>query len=262
MANFIKIISQVLVVNFILLITSNALGEAQTEDKGIVYKPSEEDNTIRVQVTSDQQMEVVSRMAGQIKTVHFLDGESFKKDDILITFDCRELKAKLKQAQSRVNLNNHKYKSYEELFKLGGASKVELEILKATKEEEQANFELTKIYVEYCTIKAPFSGIVSQVDIKPYQIVSENSPLMFITNNEKLQLEMFIPSNWLNKVLVGTTFLFKVDDIGQNIEAKVERIGGRFDPVTQTVKIYAVVEKISADLRVGMTGTALFDIKD
>lgn len=217
-------------------------------------------DVIRVQVTTDQQMEVVSRIEGQIVTVNFLDGELFKKDDVLLTFDCRELEAKLNQASARAHLHTEKFLSFKELYDLGGASKVELDVLESEMKEAQASLDLSQLYVDHCTIKAPFSGIVSQLDIRPYQTVSRNTSLMVITNNEELQLEMLIPSGWMKHVTKGTAFAFNVDDIGRRYAATIERIGGNFDPVTQTVKVYGELNAPTDELRTGMTGTAIFDI--
>lgn len=266
-AKYIGVFTIISIVLLTALAGVDAVAQTQAE-VGAAYidiasgDKNERENTIRVQVTTDQQANIISRINGKIASIHFLDGEVFRKDDVLIEFDCRELQAKLDQAKARAQLHLQKYASFKELYDLGGANKVELNVLESEMKEAKANLTLSEIYVDYCTIKAPFDGIVSQLDVKPYQAVSENTNLMLITNNDELQLEMLIPSEWMAYAKVGTRFTFKLDDIARSYPAEIKRIGGRYDPVTQTVKIYGALKEKSPELRAGMTGIARFDFPE
>lgn len=246
------------ILSCLLIISSTAF--AQNDAPDFSYNQDYANNEdIRVQIVTDQETEIISRISGRINHISFKDGRTFNKDDVLIEFDCKELNAKLKKAKAREALQKEKHNSTADLFELGGASNMEVNIAKAEMQEAQAILELSKIQQSHCVLKAPFSGIVSRLDVKDFQFIPENTPLMLITNNNDLVLEMLAPSKWLNNIKENDLFSFKVDDIEKTFQAQIIRIGGRFDPVTQTVKLYGKLIKHDPKLRVGMTGSASFD---
>ncbi|MCB1417044.1 MAG: hypothetical protein KDJ64_11600, partial [Nitratireductor sp.] len=71
---------------------------------------------------------------------------------------------------------------------------------------------------------------------------------------------------WLRWLSPGRTFSFTVEETGRTIETSIDRIGAEVDPVSQTVVIYAGVDKGKTgakaggteDILAGMSGTASF----
>jgi multidrug efflux pump subunit AcrA (membrane-fusion protein) len=68
-----------------------------------------------------------------------------------------------------------------------------------------------------------------------------------------------VPSKWLQWLRVGSAFNFKVDETGDVLQAKVERISAAVDAVSQTVKVVASVPKSPANVLPGMSGRVLLD---
>ena len=54
-----------------------------------------------------------------------------------------------------------------------------------------------KIELDNCYIKSPFNGIISNKYINLGEFVSKDSKIVEITNNEKIEIPLYVPKNYL-----------------------------------------------------------------
>ena len=81
--------------------------------------------------------------------------------------------------------------------------------------------------------------------------------LLEILDDSTLELEFIVPSRWLSWVRSGSAFQVSIDETGKSYPAKVQRIGARVDPVSQSVKLTAVIDGRFNELVAGMSGKVL-----
>jgi len=51
-------------------------------------------------------------------------------------------------------------------------------------------------------------------------------------------------------------FQVRVDELGRNFSARITRLSGRVDPVSQSIRVFGEITDPSADLIAGMSGRA------
>jgi membrane fusion protein (multidrug efflux system) len=199
-----------------------------------------------------------SETAAEIANMPYKEGASFHKGDILLEFDCRLQKAELKKALAQQVESAMASKSAEKLVQYGSIS--EFEVVKAQSEEQMANADVDKLsaIVDKCIIKAPFNGSVADVIVHPDESVKPGDPLLKIVNTEYLEFEIQIPSVWLSWLHVGSMFNVRLNEIKKTISAKVTMIDPEIEPVSQSVKIIAVITPADPTLLPGMSGQAIF----
>lgn len=219
---------------------------------------AEAPESIRIQLKPAEETKINAAMTGVITKLHHKDGEHVEKNTTLISFECNKQKAQYAQAQARVKRQSSLLQSSERLFKLGSASKTDLGVLKAELAEAKASRDLANAQIKDCTVKAPFSGIISAQHVKSHYSTQIGDPMIELVGDGALEIEMIIPSKWMQWLKKDTLFDISVDDTGGTYEAKVTRFSGRVDPVTQSVKAYAVLEQKKTDLLPGMSGQAFF----
>ena len=108
-----------------------------------------------------------------------------------------------------------------------------------------------------CTVSAPFAGRVAEQKVREQQYVQPGQPLLEILDDSSLELEFIVPSRWLVWLKPGQAFHVAIDETGRTYPAKVQRIGARVDPVSQSVKLSAVVDGRFPELMAGMSGKVL-----
>jgi membrane fusion protein (multidrug efflux system) len=209
-------------------------------------------------IRSSDQATFSSETTAHVALLTIEEGSYFKMGDILLQLDCREQQAELKKAKAQQQATHEAEKSASKLQSYGSIS--ETELIKAQTDATMANadVERLKAVVDKCTIKAPFNGAVSELMVHAHETVKPGDPLLKIVSTENLELQMQVPSNWLQWIHIGTQFNVHVSEIDQSIVAKVIKINPQIDSVSQTVKIIGIIINHNPNLLPGMSGQALF----
>jgi RND family efflux transporter MFP subunit len=213
---------------------------------------------IRVQLVADTIATIGAPMAGRLTQFPLHDGDRFKQGQLLARFECGEKEAALAHAravhESRKSVNESK----QRLRALGTSSQVEYEVAAADEKQAAADVQAAQSLVANCTVAAPFSGRVSAVYAHNYQYLQTGAPLLEVLSDKSLELEMIVPSLWLSWLKPGSALKVTIDETGKTYPATLDRLSGKVDPVSRSVKVYARIDNPSEALLPGMSGHAIF----
>jgi|AntRauTorcE11897_2_1112592.scaffolds.fasta_scaffold01249_2 multidrug efflux pump subunit AcrA (membrane-fusion protein) len=73
---------------------------------------------------------------------------------------------------------------------------------------------------------------------------------------------MLVPSRWLSWMKQGTPLSLTVFETGETYQAKIVRIGGAVDEISQSIMAVAEIKAPGANILPGMSGTAVFNSED
>jgi membrane fusion protein, multidrug efflux system len=91
---------------------------------------------------------------------------------------------------------------------------------------------------------------------REFQYTMPGQPLLDILDDHALELELIAPSHWLSWLKPGYAFQVKIDQTEKTYPARVTRLGGRVDPVSQSIKVIGEITGEAAGLMAGMSGHA------
>ena len=231
---------------------------------------AEEDDFFSIGIVSDNVRGLIkpveraimsSEIAAKIKSIPFKAGDAFKKGDLLVGFDCSFYRADMASAEASYKSRQHIFENNKQLLALNAISDIDVSISESEMQVARADRTMKAIRVNQCKIKAPYSGRVIEVAINEHETVQADKEILSILNDRDLEIELIVPSNWLNWLAVEETFSFMIDETGKILDAKVSKIGAVVDPVSQTIKLTG---KFASDLNgvlSGMSGTAQFSKK-
>jgi len=228
----------------LLLLGSPALAGAQQAE-------------IRAQVTARASTVLSSAMAGQIVELTVKDGDRFKKGDRLVAFDCSIHKGKLDHSQASEQAAAKKLEVSRKLDQLNSISMVELSDAQSALTMAKAETAINRIMVQRCVLTAPFSGRVGERFVQQWDYVPEGRELLALYDDGGFEIEMILPSTWLAWAAPGLEFTMRVDENGRSYAARLVRLSGRVDPVSQSIKAYGEITGKTDGLLPGMSGTAL-----
>lgn len=219
---------------------------------------AQEAPSARVLLVAERQAVLSSTMAGRITAFPFRPGQSFAKGDVLVRFDCALKEAALREAQARLHGAGSKLTNARKLAELKSKGVLEVSLLEAERAMAASQVEMAKILVRHCAIAAPFSGKVVETMAHLHESVAEGAPLLAILDHTSIRLELVAPSSWLRWLKVGDTFDITIDETGDVVQGRLDEINPRIDSVSQTIKLYGVVQTADVPLTPGMSGTAVF----
>lgn len=211
-------------------------------------------SVIRAQLVPRDFTTLSSETAARIDRITRRAGEHFAKGDTLVDFDCAEQRAELAKARAELLAADKTYSVNRQLAALKSVGQLELEVSAANIDKARADVALAAAAVSKCTIAAPFSGVVVEQKARQSQYTTPGQPLLDIIDDHTLEVEFIAPSLWLRWMKPGYPFTVTIEETGKTYGAHIELLGGRVDPVSQSIKITGIVDSGAHDLMAGMSG--------
>ena len=209
-------------------------------------------------MVSRQRADISTDLNAAVVRLTVRAGSRFAAEDTLIAFDCRRQEAELAAAkaqlrEAKLTVENNLY-----LRRRGALGDFDLEISKARHDKAKADVALIAARMVDCEIKAPFAGVVSEVAIQRFERPQPGKPILALVSAIDLEIELIVPSEWLGWIAIGTPFRFRIEELARDVAARVVRLGGEVDAVSQTIALYAAIAEPPEALKPGMSGTADF----
>ncbi|MBT2339798.1 MULTISPECIES: efflux RND transporter periplasmic adaptor subunit [Pseudomonas] len=223
------------------------------------WAQNETDAGVRVLLVADQETTLASQLVGRVRAVNASLGSSFRKGDVLVSFDCDEQAARLKMAQADLSAARESHDAKLRLQGLQSAGEVEVSLAASAAEKASAQVAQYRAQQQQCTVLAPFDGRVVKVQVKAFQGVNLGQPLLDLISNGPLKMRVNVPSRWLAWLKPDQTFQVDLGETGKRYPAKVKAINAQVDAVSQTIELEGIIQGQPADLLAGMSGTALFE---
>jgi membrane fusion protein, multidrug efflux system len=142
-----------------------------------------------------ERVDVRSRVAGQVKSVHFTEGALVKRGDLLVTIDpdpyaaeVDRAQAQVVAAQARVNYTKSERERAQRLWDESAIARRELdERVNAAQEAEanlraaQAALTSAKLNLSYTQVRAPVSGRVGRLEVTVGNLVAAGPSAPILT---------------------------------------------------------------------------------
>ncbi len=217
-------------------------------------------------VTAYNNVEVVARALGILKTKYFTEGQKVNKGDLLYQIEDDVYLAKVEAAQASLNmaeaLRDNATRNWErvkKLFNQKAISQEDRDNALSSYEQSLAAVSLAKaelkqssINLEYTKVKAPLSGITGLKKVDIGDLVSSNppTPLVEITQNDKVYIDFSAPMSDYKKIknkiwsIQGDKVEISLEVDGKILDKKgvVDFIDVNTNNQTAIVKMRAVVD--------------------
>lgn len=149
-------------------------------------------------VTPIETVAVRTRIDSEIVGVHFRDGATVKKGDLLFTLDARAIEAQVVQAQGNVARDQAQLEGaerdvrrYTELVAKSATpvtnldnAKTQADTFRASIKADEGALENLKVQLSYCAIRAPISGRISAATVKVGNFVRASDAASIATINQ------------------------------------------------------------------------------
>ncbi len=231
-------------------------------DDTIGRTPPANDNDVPVRgvIRALDQAALSTELQARVTAVGFREGESFKKGDLLIAFDCERYRAEAQSAEAVHREMKFTLESNQQLEKFRAVGKSDVDISRARVDKAEAEARSLKSRLQQCDVFAPYDGRVAELTINQYEQPQLNKPFLVIVGLSRLEIEVIVPSHWLSWLKPGTALEFQVDETKHGYAAHVARIGAAVDAVSQMVKVIATFDQPVVDVLPGMSGGAQFTL--
>lgn len=205
-------------------------------------------------------------VSGRLQQMNLDVGQRVNAGDVIATLDPRSLqiqvdnaKAALQQAQSTARNAKADYDRKEQLVDQGVVTKAAAEQARTDMETAQSQVvqahkqvETAEENLDKAVLTAPFSGIVSSVDVDSYANVTTGSPVATIYANDRFETSFTVSYDVVNRIAVGKSAIIRLaDDPTIVLPGHISELGSRADSVS-AFPVVVVLDESNELLKAGM----------
>jgi len=207
-------------------------------------------------LTPERSATIRSEMSGAVVQTYAEAGQRVSAGQPLAQLDAAVLRDQQLSAQGAVTTAQSNYDIAQRdlsrnttLEKAGAIAERDLErarngLIAAQGQLSTARAQLANItkQLDKASVRAPFSGVVSQRQANAGDVVSPGTALFTVVDPGSMQLEASVPADALTQVRVGMPVDFRVNGYpNRTFTGRITRVNPTADPVTRQVKIVASI---------------------
>lgn len=185
-----------------------------------------------------QRARLGTRQAGNVVEVTVQAGDSVRAGQPVLRVDARDLEAALsaarlarraaKTASETAERNRERYQRLfdEQLIARARLEEVELAAEDARRRLEQAEAELAavEINLDYAVLRAPFSGVVSEVLADVGTFVAPGPPLVIFEDRSRLEVNAAVDQDTAARLAADQTLRLRAGGVGREIIGRVQAV--------------------------------------
>ncbi|RWD89645.1 efflux RND transporter periplasmic adaptor subunit [Mesorhizobium sp.] len=181
------------------------------------------------------------------------EGARVAQGDVLARLDDSEVRAALGELEARRALAEQEFQRQSVLAEKNAASQQALDRARSELSQIEALVAGQKARLETYVIRAPSPGVVLRQDGEVGEIAELGTVLFWVGEPKPLLVVAEVNEEDIPRVEIGQRTLLRADAFpGQNLEAVVDRITPKGDPVTKTYRVYFQLPD-DTPLRIGMS---------
>ncbi|GAB5520189.1 MAG: efflux RND transporter periplasmic adaptor subunit [Rhodothermales bacterium] len=204
---------------------------------------------------AEEEAGVVPKVSGIAEEVLVEEGDYVRKGQVLVKLDAERQTLELARQEVTLQKLKREFERNEELFNKKFVSVEAYELSRSSYDQQQAAYNLAKLDVEYASVRAPISGIISARMVKVGNMIQAQTPVYTITDFDPLLAIMNVPEKELTKLRVGQETRVQVDALlGEAFTGRIKRISPIVDATTGTFKVTIEVRDGTRRLKPGMFG--------
>ena len=226
-------------------------------------------------VTSPKVSRISAEVSGQVKTLKVDIGDRVNKGDVLLRLD-REIEAltlkanqaATQQAKEELSEATRRYESGKRLRAQNSISQEEIDqrqaqvkITDAAFKRQQAEEQKQQVVVDHHTIRAPFSGVVSEKLTEVGEWIDTGKPVLTLIAMDELNIDFQVPQELYAQVNKDSPVTITLDALKEKkLAASIAAIVPVSDPDARTFLVRTKLDTPTINMTPGMSAQGLLKL--
>ena len=214
-----------------------------------------------------QTINIYNQEEGIVKQILPREGDSVKRDDLLITLDDQLLKAQLQRARAVTQQARKELQRTSSLIKRNLTARSELTQKETDLAVAKADEQVIATRLGYTRIKSPIDGVVTARHTEPGNLAEKSSLLLTLADLSSLRLKVDVSELLINQLKTGMPVDIEIDALrhlnqGNSfaVSGKVSRIYPTIDPATRSGTLEISLDPAPQGARPGQFARVKFRI--
>ncbi|MCI4671431.1 MAG: efflux RND transporter periplasmic adaptor subunit [Bacteroidia bacterium] len=222
---------------------------------------------------SSQEAAVAFKVSGVVDKVNVKNGQKVKKGQLIASLDpedyalqVEQAKVQVKQAETNLNVARSTYQRIERLYEGNSVSLSEFEQAKGSYEASEAQLAAANQQVQaaqnqlgYTRLKAPFSGIISNLNVEEGELAGAGNPIAILDTDGKPQVEVGLADRYISRIKQGQAVNIRLSAYPEkSFKGEVTEVSYSQSQST-TYPVRARFIKPNQDIRPGLSAEVEFE---
>lgn len=192
-------------------------------------------------VTADQELYINAKMPGTTENILIKTGDHIKAGQTVLTLDDAVLKQGLAELESQLAFANDMYEKQKSLWDQKIGTEVQYLSAKNNKESLEKRIVTTREQWDMTKVKAPISGVIDEVMVKPGQTIAPGVPIARLVNFSKLKINSNVPESYAGRIKPGNAIKIYFPDIQKEFDSRVSYVSPVINRVNRTFNVEAAL---------------------
>ncbi|WP_159818954.1 efflux RND transporter periplasmic adaptor subunit [Cyanobium sp. Copco_Reservoir_LC18] len=210
----------------------------------------EQINTISSLEAPDE-VNLAAQAGGRIERLQMRQGDAVREGQLLVVLDQTQLREELRALVSQRNESKLNVERFEFLVRQGAAAPIQRDALRQNFIAADAAVRAKQSDLAFKDLRAPISGVVSDVKVNPGDVISAGTPFTTIQRTGRLLARVNVPAQYGQRVRLGQTVLVSDPTGGASVEGRLVSIDPRASGATQSFLAKAEIDNRDGRFRNG-----------
>ena len=191
-------------------------------------------------VIPNEMVSIQSEVNAKITGIHFAEGQSIKKGQLLFTLHDKEIQAQLKSTTARYQLAKNEAERRKQLLAVNGISAEEYEIAASQVLQLEGEKEFLEAQLEQYKIFSPLGG---KAGLRMYSLgalVSPGNILTTLVEDYPVKIEFELPERFYSEIKQSDIIQLTIKGTANEMEAEVYAKDPQIDANTRSFTVRAI----------------------
>jgi len=190
-------------------------------------------------VRANEEVEIVSEIAGKVSSIHFEEGSRVTAGQLLLKIDDSELLAERQRALYRLQLAELDEARQKRLLEDGVIARESYDVALGELNVLKAELQLIEAQLLKTEIRAPFNGVIGLRWVSPGSYLSSQTQIASLNDLDPVKLDFTVPEKYSSLMKVGDLISFAVQGFDRLFQGTVYAVEPSIDAATRSLRVRA-----------------------
>jgi len=208
-------------------------------------------NTVST-LEATEEIDLAAQAGGRVQRLLVRTGDRVRAGQLLVVLDQTQLRADVQALRAKAKRDELAYQRFRGLVTQGAASALQAEEYQANAIGSREALRAKQADLAYKDIRAPISGVMGDLSIKPGDVLAAGTPFSRIIRNERLLARIDVPAGQLNQLQPGQPVQLLASSGDQPVaQGRISQVDPGVSAGTQTLLAKATINNAAGRLRNG-----------
>ena len=220
-------------------------------------QPFEHKFEVRASVASRKNVLISAETNGRINKIHVREGDQVTKGQLLITQDASILENSIQELETQLDLATTMYNKRARLWEQNIGSEIQYLEAKNQMESLQNRLATTNSQLRQSRVRAPFTGVVDNIEAKLGEMAMFGSPMIRILSVEDMHLEADVSEKYLGRLKKGDSVDLYFSSFDVQVSSVVTSVGQVINPQNRTFSVEIAIPDSDIPYKPNLVGIVL-----